>query len=187
MLIIGVTGKAVSGKSEAAAYLAHEHNFIHLDFTKDLLAPLLEERHRAVTRKNLVELALEMRKTGGKAALMKKLAENIGAGKGYVIAGIRYPEEVNFMRSRFPETFRLLAVKCSLQTRYRRTLEIYEVRKKQSGGRDLTFREFMEMEDLPTEKIISRTIRMADFSVTNEGTKKEFYSRLDSIVKRLKV
>jgi len=188
MLVLGVTGKAVSGKSSVAEYLAKKYGFIHLDFTKDLLAPMLTEKHKAVVRKNLINLGMEIRKKqGGKDALIRLLAAKIDIGHNYVIAGIRFPEEVNYLRNKFNYSFKLLAVKCDLKIRYQRTLELYHIKRKTVGGRDLTFKEFLNLEDEPTEKIIGRTMRMADFSVTNEGVKRELFEKIDNLMKRLKV
>ena len=187
VLVIGITGKAVSGKNLVAHYL-EKYRFTQLDFTKNLLAPLLKKRHKPVIRKNLINLGLELRKThGGKDALIKLLCEKMEPGRHYVIAGMRYPEEVNYLRKRFGRNFTLLAVKCRLGIRYQRTLELYHVRRKMVGGKDITFKEFMKLEDLPTEKIISRAIRMADYAVTNEGAKEELLTKIDNIIRKLKV
>src|SRR3989344_8853709 len=88
MFVLGISGGAVSGKSMVAAYLARKHGFIHLYFTKDILAPILLGKHKAITRNNLVNLALDLRKEGGKDILMKMMAGHIDQDMRYVIAGI---------------------------------------------------------------------------------------------------
>jgi len=184
MFILGITGHAVCGKSLGAERLS-EHGLTHLDFSKDLLAPMLRKRGKGITSQRMINLALYLRHKGGSGALAKHLYLKLPDHKNYVLAGIRYPEEVNFFRQKLGANFKLLTIKSKLGLRYARTIQIYEHRKKTYGGRDPSFKEFLRQEDEGTEKILKRTMRMSNYNITNNGTKKEYFVKLDNLAKRL--
>jgi len=181
-MIIGITGKRLSGKTTVAEYIRDKCSFRILDFTNDLLAPILRKQKKEVERRNLAELAMRIRrKEGGNDALIKRLSGKILPGRNYVIVAIRFPEEVRYLRKKFKNRFILLAVEASAEKRFRR---IYNFREKEQLK---TMEGFMGLEKLPTEKPIAEAMDMADFTVNNNGTKRGLEKATDILMKKIKV
>lgn len=179
-LVLGITGKRGSGKDTAALHLRDKYGFHVLTYTDHVLAPILEKERKAVTRNNLMNLALEMRKSKGKHILTELICEKIESNGFWAVSGVRYPEEYEYFKKNFGGNFKLINMECDAEKRYER------VRKRGTKGEsDITFREFMEIENKETEKVINKTIKLAEFSVTNNGTIGELQERLDKLAEKL--
>jgi dephospho-CoA kinase len=179
-LVLGITGKRGSGKDTVAEYLRKRYGFRVLTYTNHVLAPILEKERKAVTRKNLMNLALEMRKSKGKHILTELICKKIERKGMWAVSGVRYPDEYDHFKRNFEEDFKLINVECGAKKRYER------VRKRGTKGeRDITFREFMQIENKETEKIINKTIELAESSVNNNGTFKGLQESLDRLAGKL--
>jgi dephospho-CoA kinase len=182
-MIIGLTGKRGCGKDTIAKRLGEKYKFVSLDFTKDVLAPLLVNQGKAVTRENLIETAMAGRRKSHNGVWAEKLSIIIkrNSGKDFVISGIRFREEVEVFNNNFLDAFKLVAVVCEDRNRYGR------VRKRGTKGEaGLTFKEFMEVEEKDTERVISGTMEVADFAMDNNGTLDDLHGEIDKLVKILK-
>lgn len=179
MIVIGLAGQRLCGKNLFAYYLRRKYGFSILDFTTNILAPILRKEGKPVTRDNLVNLAMSLRKKYGIDFLVKKLCERMGEGK-YVIAGIRFPEEVIHIKKRFGKDFILIGIECDVRIRYERTR-----RKGTKEDREMTYLDFLEKEKLPTEKIIPETMKLAKLTLTNEKTKEDFYAKIDQVMEEI--
>jgi len=179
-MIVGLTGKRLSGKSTVAEYLRERYDFRMLCFTEDLLKPILEKRKEPVNRISLIGLGMEIRKKyKRKDALVMLLSRKISTRKNYAIAGIRFPEEVSYLRKKFGRNFILIAVKASTKTRFKRAKA--SIRFKDVSN----MQDFLEIEKLPTEKIIPKTMRLADFTVQGGFTKEKLRGDVDGVMKEL--
>ena len=176
MIVIGLAGQRLCGKNLFAYYLRRKYGFSILDFTTNILAPILRKEGKTVTRENLVNLAMSLRKKYGIDFLAKKICEKMGEGK-YVIAGIRFPEEVIHIKKRFGKDFILIGIECDVRIRYERAR-----RKGTKDDREMTYLDFLEKEKLPTEKIIPETMKLAKLTLTNEKTKEDLYAKIDKVV-----
>jgi dephospho-CoA kinase len=179
-LVLGLTGKRGSGKDTMAEHLKSKYGFRVLTYTNDVLSPLLKEIGKEVTRENLISLALDLRAKSGKHILTRMISDKIESRGLWAISGVRYPEEVDYFKERFGDAFRLIEVRCSARKRHERV-----VRRGTKGEGSLSFKQFMEIEERETEKVINETIKLADFSVENDGTKDEFYRKIDELAKKL--
>lgn len=178
MLIIGVAGLRCSGKDSIAQIVSRKYGFTYLDFTKDLLAPMLTKQGKEVSRENLVSLAMKLRERGVEE-LARLLAEKVNGNT--VISGMRFVEEGNYMKKMFGEQFTLIAVKTDDRIRYERA-----VKRNIKGEAKLSFAEFMEKENLPTEKVIPQLVETADFTINNNGAQKELEREVGKIMVNLK-
>ncbi len=179
MLVLAFVGKKCSGKDEAASYLGSKQGFTYLDYTRDVISPILEGQKKEITRDNIVELVGRLRKEKGIDTLTVMISEKIKGNTA--ISGIRYKEEVEYMRKRFGGKFKLISVEAADKIRWERCKE-----RGTKGEGKHTFEEFMEREGLPTEKVIPEAMRLADFTITNNHEKEEFYRQIDKVLKQLK-
>jgi len=76
-MIIGLTGKRGTGKDTVADYLVRRYGYKKLDFTKDVLAPVLRKAGKPVTRDNLIELAMNGRRKAHNGIWAERLAGKI--------------------------------------------------------------------------------------------------------------
>ncbi len=181
-MIIGLTGKRGTGKDTVAEHLSEKHGFHMLDFTRDVLKPILEEQGKEVTRDNLIDLAMDGRKNAHNGIWAEKLCDLIkreGEGK-YTISGIRFVEEVEVFRKFMGEGFVLVSVICDDNIRYERCRE-----RGTKGEGAMSFDEFMEREERPTEQAILKTMEMSNFAVDNSGSQEELFLEVDKIVAKL--
>lgn len=180
LLVLGITGKRGSGKDAMAEYFSKKYGFRVLTFTDDVLAPMLKSMSKKVTRDNLIELGMDMRKTfGGNAALVPVLCERIGREGLWVVSGVRFPAEVRYFRYNFGDNFRLISVKCEGKKRFERLKK-----RGTKGERKMSYRGFLETEKKPTEKPIDKVMKMAAFELNNNKTKNDLYRQIDRIYKK---
>ncbi len=145
-----------------------------------MLGPVLKERGLAVTRENLIDLALEMRRDCGRDVLTELICRRIERSGFWAISGVRYPEEVGYFKKAFGDAFRLVHVACCTKKRYAR------VRKRGTKGEGrMSLKKFMEIEGKETEKIMNETIGLADFSVSNDGTIRQFETAIDGLARKI--
>lgn len=181
MIIVGLTGYRLCGKNLFAYHLRRNHGFRVLDFTKDVLTPILKKEGKKPTRENLIRTATKLREKQGTDILARMLCSGIkDLGRRYVISGIRFPEEVIYIKKQYGEDFVLVGIRCSPEIRYKRAK-----RKRIKEERDMSYEQFMKKEGLPTEKIIGETLKLTSFDVKNEKTKEEFYSSIDELMEKI--
>jgi dephospho-CoA kinase len=181
-LVLGLTGKRGSGKDTMAEYLRKKYGFSVLTYTNDVLGPLLRQMGKGMTRENLIALALDMRQKSGKHVLTQLICDKIERDGCWAVSGVRYPEEVSHFRKRFGGAFRLIRIECGTRKRYER------VKKRGTKGEGrLTLKQFMAIEEKETEKVINQTIKLADFSIDNNGTFGQFYKRIDALTRKLEL
>jgi dephospho-CoA kinase len=181
-MIIGVTGKRLSGKTSVAEILRKRYGFRVLCFTEDLLKPILIKRKEPVSRRSLIDLGMEIRRSEGRRdALIMLLSRKVSAGRNYAIAGIRFPEEASFLRKKFGKGFILVAVEASASTRFRRASECKRF------AEAATRKDFLRIEQLPTEKIIPKTMKLADFWVNSDGSKGELRREVDRMMVKMRI
>lgn len=183
LFVLGITGRRGAGKDTTAQYLSKKYGFNTLNFTDDVLAPMLRSMGKRVTRKNLIELAMDMRETfNSKAVLAAFLCERIGRDGYWVISGVRFPEEVRYFKSELGGKFKLISVECSAKKRYER------LKKRGTKGEGkMSYTEFLRIEEKPTEKEIGKVMRMANFKLDNNKSKNDLYRQIDKIYKKFKL
>lgn len=180
MIVVGLTGRRLSGKNLFAYHLQRNYRFKVLDFTKHVLMPILKEEGKEPTRENLIKTAMKLREKYGTDFLARELCRTIkDIDRKYVITGIRFPEEVIYIKKQYGENLVFVGVKCRPKIRYERSK-----RSRIKENRNMTYDQFVKKEELPTEKIIEETMKLTNFIVTNERTKEEFYQKIDKLMEK---
>ena len=180
-LVLGITGKRGCGKDTVAHHLREKYGFNVLIYTDHVLAPLLEAQGKQVTRDNLINLATDLRKQDGPAALTEMISERITSEGFWCISGVRLPEEVDFLRGFYGQNFKLMNVNCSDEKRYERLKS-----RGTKGEANITFEQFQETDKKVTEAPINETMKLADFEVDNDKEKKHLNEQLDRIMDEIK-
>jgi len=181
LFVLGITGRRGSGKDTVANYLSKKYGFRVLTFTDDVLAPMLKSMGKKVTRENLIELGMDMRETfGGDAALVPALCERIGREGLWAISGVRFSDEVEYLRYNFGDNFRLVSIGCSAKKRFERLK-----RRGTKGEERMSYSEFVKIEKSPTEKPIEKTMKMAKFRLDNNKTFSDLYRQVDKLHQKL--
>ncbi len=178
MLVIAVCGLKCSGKDEIGSYIEKKYGFEHLDYTKHITTPLLKREGKEITRDNQVELVSRLRKQHGIDVLTRTIVFKVHGNS--VISGVRYKEEVSYLRKHFKKDFKLIGVTADDQIRYERSKK-----RKTKGEEKHTFEEFLDRENLPTEIVIPQTMKLADFTVENNSARQELYEKIDKIMEQL--
>jgi dephospho-CoA kinase len=180
MIIIGITGTIGAGKGVTVSYLK-KRGFKHYS-VRGFLIEELRRRKLSVNRDTMTNLANKLRREHEPSYIIRRLYEKaLMNGKDCVIESVRATGEVEFLRS--VGNFILLAVDSSLETRYKRIV------KRNSALDHVTFEKFIfddkrEMNsDDPTKGNIAECIRMADFSLWNDGSFEDLYSQVDVVLK----
>ncbi len=180
-MIIGLVGKNGAGKGEVARFL-QEIGFEYYSLS-DAIRMELKKRGREVTRKNLTELANELRAGEGAGVLGQRIATILELHQNYVVDSIRHPAEVEAFRHL--EHFFLLSVDADPKIRFERL-------KTRAREQDpITYEDFLVQEakeakgEKTSDQQINKTIELANAYLENNGTLEEVRGKVRSIVQSL--
>ncbi len=179
--VIGIVGLQGSGKTEVAKALAQFD--VPCVRMGDVVWDELRRRGQEITEANVAKVANEFRARDGLGAIAKRCVPLIKArGKGkraIVVDGIRGTAEVDEFRRAFGDGFHLVAVQASERVRYSRVA---------SRGRAddvATLEKFGEKDRRELGWGLKGALAQADFTITNEGTLKEFRRKAVDFFKQM--
>jgi dephospho-CoA kinase len=174
--VIGIMGKIGSGKSEASRYIAEKYGGRVFRFS-DVLRDVLQRLYLPLSRENFIALGTALRREFGNGVIAAALKQDIVAsGAGVVVVdGVRYPEEVEMIRSF--ENSVLLYIHASPEVRYQRA-----VKRGEKGEASISYEEFLKNDGAETEKRIAELAKLADHRIDNNRTLEELYAALDRVL-----
>lgn len=179
-MIIGLTGTFGAGKGTIAQYLKNK-GFKYYS-VRDFLTEEIRKRGLPLNRDSMVIVANDLRAKYGSSYIVEQLykkAEKENAN--CVIESIRTPGEAEALKKK--DRFLLVAVDADVKLRYNRIL------KRGTETDFVTFDQFVENEkremqsDDPNKQNISKCMRMADFTIINNGTFEDLYNKVEEILK----
>jgi len=180
-MIIGLTGLNGAGKGEVASFLK-TRGFAYYSLSDEIREEILR-RGRVITREELIEVGTELRTTFGPGVLAERVAERLGHDRNYVVDSIRNPAEVQVLRRL--EGFTLLAVEAAQATRFERS----RLRGREAAAAtqaQFAAEEARELESSnPARQQLLATIRLADFTVNNDGALADLERSLEALLPRL--
>ncbi len=178
-VVIGVMGKIGSGKSEASRYIAGKYNGKIFRFS-DILKDILLRLHMELKRENFIALGSALRREFGDGVIARALKQDILASEARVVVvdGVRYPEEVEMIRSF--ENSVLVYIHASSEVRYQRA-----VKRGEKGEAAMGYEEFLKNDSAETEKRIDELTKLADYRIDNNGTQEELYAALERVLEML--
>jgi dephospho-CoA kinase len=179
---IGLTGTFASGKSLICQILQLKHGFVYYSLSEEVRDEC-ERRGLPPERKNLYNIANELREEYGPQVLAERIVKRIKAEKpkNAVIDGVRSPEEVWELEKM--KDFNLIAVDAPIELRYERSLKRGRAREERQS-----FEEFKEAERREWEggnQNIKGAMSLAKIKIVNDSTKEELERRLEEVLKSL--
>ncbi|MFQ6082476.1 MAG: AAA family ATPase [Candidatus Aminicenantia bacterium] len=173
--IIGITGTNGAGKGEAAKYLVtkgYEYFSLSDEIREELVKKGIE-----INRDNLIKMGNELRKKFGSNILAKRVMQKVK--EKAVIDSIRNPGEIKYLRRQ--GNFILLNIDAPVELRYER------IKKRGRKESVSTLEEFKkkeqeEMGNKENAQQLLNCIKMADYTIINEGTLEELCKKLENII-----
>ena len=177
-LIVGLSGMPGSGKS---IVVSSAQNFgFGIVVMADVVREETRKRGLSLNPKNIGEVMLDLRKSGGKCIIAKKCIPKIKdtTNKKIIIDGIRSLNEVDLFKKYFAD-FYLISVHSSPRTRYERLNQ----RGRSDDSNDP--RVFVERDMRELKVGLGKVIAMADYMLINEGNIEDIKSRSYEILQRI--
>jgi len=176
-MIIGITGKNGSGKTEVANYLKLK-GFEYISLS-DILREEAKKRNIRENRENLRNLGNELRKKFGPGILAELALKKIKQDKNYCVDSIRNPNEIAELNK--IKNFLLIGVKAKIELRYKRVLDRGRI------GDNISFEKFKELEEKENSKEeekqqLDKCLKIADKIIENNGTIEELHRKIDKIL-----
>ena len=181
-MILGITGTNGAGKGTVVEFFK-AHGFAHFS-NSGLIIEEIERRGLPVNRDNTRLVANDLRKKFGPAYLVEEnYARASAAGGDAVIEALRVVGEALFLKE---HGVPIIAVDADRKLRYERVVG-------RAGALDqVSFEHFCTQEDRemngtePWDMNIAEVVRMADYTITNNGTKEELLVQAEAALGRLK-
>ncbi|MDD5493902.1 MAG: AAA family ATPase [Dehalococcoidia bacterium] len=185
--VIGAVGEIGSGKDEVLKYLYSKYGVEYFS-TGDIVRQIAESQGMEPTRENLgiiSERCFNDLAQYGKGCFVRMVAEEIIKRKLKIagVSGIRSPDDVRVMQDFFGDGFILIwAGITDRRLRYERILLRHEERD------PVSYEEFLKQDDREEQVFnISRTGRMARYSLNNDGSVQDLHREIDRLVAEKKL
>lgn len=181
MVCIGITGTLGAGKGTVVEYLERSRGLKHFS-VRGFLLELIRLEGMPENRDSMFLLGNRLRKSYGPSYIVDSLYKQASStGENCIIESIRTTGEAASLKSK--GNFFLLAVDADPKLRYERILE------RKSETDTVSFATFTENEQRemtsadPDKQNIRECIRMADFLLTNNGSREQLYRQVEDILK----
>ncbi len=177
-MIIGLTGKNVSGKTAVSEYLK-SRGFTCYSLS-DAIRAEIHKNGQEITRDILIKTGNELRSRFGPGILAERILSLLDEDHNYVVDSIRNPSEVEVLRRR--KDFTLLALAADPGTRFERS----RIRGRESAAQ--TLEQFLQEEtrelssNNPANQQLLATLSAADVTLMNNGTLEELHRKLDELL-----
>jgi dephospho-CoA kinase len=183
MICIGITGTIGAGKGTVVEYLVENKGFRHFSVRGFLLEQIRLEG-LPEDRDSMFLMGNRLRELHGPSYVVDCLYDLACSEKGNcVIESIRTTGEIMSLRKK--GQFYLLAVDAEQSLRYKRIVE------RKSETDLVSFSIFKENEERemssadPARQNLRACIRLADFVLTNNGTKEELFREVEKILMKI--
>jgi dephospho-CoA kinase len=175
--IFGLVGELASGKGAVSQYLKEKYSASTYRFSTPM-RDVLNRLHIPLTRENLQDVSTILRERFGQDLFVNAIAEDALEDKAQIklIEGIRLLVDIERLR-KLPN-FKLIHIKASVETRYKRLTE----RGENTDDHLKTFEEFQKDHLKETEIQIPKVAALADYIIENEGGLDELKQKIDNII-----
>ena len=178
MRIVGAVGQIGSGKDTVISYISKRFSTPILSIG-DIARKIARNKGLPATRENLQEITQKCFEEFGRTYFIEETIKKIRNGneERVLITGIRAPTDVEALRDCFQHDFILICVMADRKTRFQRLV-------KRAESRDpVAWREFLRQDEAEEQIFhLSRTCKLADYRINNEGTPEELFKKVDEII-----
>ncbi len=172
-----ICGRNGSGKGTLSEYLAKELNAPVFRLS-DIPRRFLEEFDIPETRENFSKMSSLIRELFGEDAFVRAVDKFLDRFEGNTII-FDGPRKVNLIRKIQERTeAKIIFVDTSPEKRYERILK----RSEKDNESCLSYEQFLEQENLQTEREMDEIIALANILLENNGTREEFFRKIDSLL-----
>lgn len=187
MKVIGLTGAIGSGKEIVREIFEKNTSSYSVVLSSLLKDDALKKQGIKITREIRQNLGNELRKQYGAEVLVKIAVNFMQRNKDFlIIDGIRNPGEADFLREKFGDDFKLIAVDAPQQTRFER------ISQRRRDGDPITLEEFVKLDERDQGKDepeyglqVRKCIETADIILQNDGSMEEFQKKVEDAIKEL--
>jgi dephospho-CoA kinase/NTP pyrophosphatase (non-canonical NTP hydrolase) len=158
-LVIALAGKVGVGKTTIATFLGEQFGFVHLR-SRDVLTKMLQDQGRPVNDAALQDLGAKIVEERGRQAVTELLLDQSRADQSCVIDSVRFVGEVDYLRSRFGASLKVVFLSAPEELRRRRFLD-------RRAGRDATDVGLTQRSSHEVEGDVPNLIDAADATLTN--------------------
>lgn len=178
--IIGFVGEKGAGKGTVVEYLHEKYKAPQFTYST-ILNDILKRLYVPLLRKNQSDLFRALKELYGKDILAHTMKRDIekGGKRLNIIEGVRRWEDIDTFRK--GHHFYLVAISADVRVRYERLKN----RGEKANEKNMTFKQFLDEETLPTEIEIQEISSKADFKLMNNGTVHELYKQIDEVMKQI--
>ena len=176
-ILFGFVGHPSSGKDTAAEYMVSKYGFTHLS-SGDFFREYMKENNLGEpTRENLSKIAHDLRATKGSDIVMQLALKR--PEQKLIVSGLRAVPEAKTLKD---NGGKLVAFVVPIETRYERALKRGRI------GEHITFEQFHAADQKesrssdPNGQNVDGVVELADILIKNDGTKDEFFKKLDDLV-----
>ena len=184
--VVAVVGMPGAGKTEAAMYLLRKGlNRVYFgDCTFDEIKRLGLATNEKIEKK--VREDLRKKHGMGAFAILSMPKINEASKFGDVVIESMYSwDEYKIVKEKFKSNFKVIAICANKELRHKRLTGRKELKHgvaRKFSLKDAEDRDFAQVDKIAT----GGPIAIADYTIVNEGTKKELFEKLDKIVKKIK-
>jgi len=186
MKVIGLTGTLGAGKKTVKDIIQKRVNCYTVTLS-DIIKAEAERKKGTLDRVTLQNMGNDLRRQYGPHVLAMLAVDYLPRQKEFiVIDGIRNPAEAEYLKKRYGDNFKLVAVTAQEQVRFERLLKRGEKKDPK------TWEEFLEMdkrdrgegEPLYGQQT-DKCLQIADFTIVNEGSLEDLENQVDNILKAM--
>ncbi len=179
MNLLAIVGQPGSGKDTAADYIANRYGFSHISSGDVLREYITNNNMGNLERANLQRVVTKLRAEYGNGVLVDLILREMDQNSKIVVSGLRHPEEVGLVSKAGGA---LISIVSSAKRRYKRSIE------RNRTGDNISFAEFKRLEEVENQGgswDIGEVIRMADYSIVNDGGYEDLLANLDGLMQQL--
>ena len=185
MKVIGLTGTIGSGKEVVKEFIKKKYNCYTVTLS-DILKAELQKKGKTLDRTALQDLGNEMRKKYGNHILAMLAVEYLGRDKqAIIIDGIRNLGEVDYLKKKFGNDFKLVAIDAPQEIRFQRIVT--------RGGEDpKVWEEFVKSDErdqgvgeLEHGLRVKDCINVADYTIVNDGSLEDLQKKVDETTEKI--
>ncbi len=179
MIVVGIVGPRGAGKDTLAEHLAKKYNGKEHAHS-EILYQILHILHLPGIRENAINL-VNLRKVFGDNVLINALNERIKRDNADLefITGIRFENEFKNIRN-YPNST-IIYIDAPVELRFQWHLK----NRQKTADRNLSFMEFLELEQRETEIYVKQLGEHADFKIENIHNQEDLFAAGEKIMQQI--